>query len=164
MVVVGGLAEIDPALRWLTTAGRSPYQRVTFVHVVDTSRMYGGLEFAGMSLAGLVVDAECDGNRLLERLRGAAPATWRVTTRLLMDVRTSADQILRAVAEDPCDAIVICSPLAITRWGAARMVRRLRSRSPVPVFVLQEAQTAGFSFARLLEQPKDRGDDLPEDR
>jgi hypothetical protein len=143
LVVVASFAEVDSAVQWVTGLGPADSPRVTFVHVVDTAPYFRGLEFGGSSPIGFLVDAERTGGRLLEMVRTAAPGSISVTTRLLIAPVSCADQILRVIAEVPCcDAVVVCTPVRPLRLSSTgRMIRRLRSRSAVPILALDPARS-----------------------
>jgi hypothetical protein len=139
IVLVEGFAEVGPAVEWVSQLEAHEPPRVTFVHVINTGLFVRSLGIAGVSAVEFIVDARRDGESVLEMLRTCAPKSVSVTTRLLEAPQSQADQILRVVAEVPCcDAIVICRPAgAALLSSTARMVRRLRSRSSIPVVVLE---------------------------
>jgi nucleotide-binding universal stress UspA family protein len=138
IVAVGGFAEIDPAVEWVSQLAAHGRPRVTFAHVVDTALLVRGLGTAGLSAVEFIADARRDGERVLELLRAAAPNSISVTTRLLETRQSPADAILRAAADVPgCDAVVVGTPPGRTPLSStARMIRRLRARRSVPVVVL----------------------------
>jgi hypothetical protein len=139
IVLVEGFAEVAPALEWVSQLEAHERPRVTFVHVIDSGRFVRGLGMTGMSAIELIADAQRAGESVLEMLRSHAPKSVSVTTRLLEAPQSYAGQILRVVADVPCcDAIVICRPAGPALLSStARMVWRLRSRSSIPVVVLE---------------------------
>jgi hypothetical protein len=139
VVLVEGFAEVGRAVEWVSQLESHERPRVTFVHVIDTGRFVRGLGMTGMSAIEFIADAQRDGESVLEMLRSRAPKSVSVTTRLLEAPQRHASQILRVLADVPyCDAIVICRPAGPALLSStARMVWRLRSRSAIPVVVLE---------------------------
>jgi hypothetical protein len=160
LVVVGGYAEVRPAIDWVRRIQADAPPRVTFVHVIDTRLFFRGAEWGLTCAAGAIVDAERDGQRLLEMLRAGAPEPVSVTTRLLKAPTSSRDQLLQASAEVPCcDAIVVCTPISRIRLvGTARMVRRLRLRSSIPVVALEELSGAAIQSPLVVDERRAQRD------